>query len=274
MKISVLILTLNEEINIGACIDSLAWCNDIVVLDSFSEDRTVDIAEAKGARVFRRRFDDYASQRNFGLKGITYSHRWVLMVDADEIVSDGLAREIEAIDETVGHVCMYCMRRKDFFRGKWLRRSSGYPTWFGRLVVPGRVVVKRAINEEYHTDGETAFLQHHLLHYPFKKGMAAWLDKHNRYSSMEAEALGQREEPLPVHNLFSRDPVLRRKAIKRWVYRLPMRPVIVFMGLYFVKRGILDGAAGLSFCLLRAFYEYLIDLKAIEQCMKRLNQPF
>jgi hypothetical protein len=67
--------------------------------------------------------------------------------------------------------------------------------------------------------------------------------------------------------------VLRRKAIKQWVYRLPLRPLIVFMGLYFVKRGILDGAAGLSFCLLRAFYEYLIDLKAIELRMKRLNRP-
>lgn len=274
MKISVLILTLNEEANIGFCLDSLAWCDDIVVLDSFSDDRTVQIAEEKAARVFQRRFDDYASQRNFGLKEISYSNQWVLMVDADEIVSERLEKEIRDLDVPEGGVCMYCMRRKDFFRGKWLRRSSGYPTWFGRLVVPGKVVVKRAINEEYHTDGETAFLQHHLWHYPFRKGMAAWLDKHNRYSSMEAEALGRRDEPVLVHDLFSRDPVLRRKAIKQWVYRLPLRPLIVFMGLYFVKRGILDGAAGLSFCLLRAFYEYLIDLKAIELRMKRLNRFF
>ena len=273
MKISVLILTLNEEATIGFCLDSLGWCDDIVVLDSYSEDQTVQIAESKGARVFKRRFDDYASQRNFGLQDISYSHRWVLMVDADEIVPEGLAREIDGLGETEVNVCMYCMRRKDFFRGKWLRRSSGYPTWFGRLVIPGRVVVKRAINEEYHTDGETAYLRRHLWHYPFRKGMAAWMDKHNRYSSMEAEALSHRDDSIPLHDLFARDPVRQRKAMKQWVYRLPMRPLIVFTGLYFGKRGLLDGTAGFSYCLLRAFYEYLIDLKAIELRLKRAGRP-
>jgi glycosyltransferase involved in cell wall biosynthesis len=272
MNISALILTRNEEVNIGVCLDHLAWCDDIVVLDSFSEDRTVQIAEAIGARVFKRRFDDYANQRNYGLKRIPYQNQWVLMVDADEIVPENLAQEIHRIETIETDVCMYCMRRKDFFRGKWLRHSSGYPTWFGRLVIPEKVSVKRAINEEYHTDGKTAYLRHHLWHHPFKKGIAAWVDKHNRYSSMEAEALIQRDEPGNAYNLLSRDPVMRRKGLKQLVYRLPARPLVVFIGLYFLKLGILDGRAGFSYCLLRAFYEYLIDLKQIELRLSHMSR--
>ena len=84
MTVSTLILTLNEEANIAACLDSLAWCDDIVVLDSGSTDRTVEIATARGARVLHRAFDDYARQRNFGLRDVPYRHPWLLMLDADE----------------------------------------------------------------------------------------------------------------------------------------------------------------------------------------------
>src|ERR1700728_4445840 len=95
-SVSVLILTLNEEINIGQCIDSCAWCDDVVVFDSFSSDKTRDIALQKGARVIERCFDNYAAQRNAALAHITYKYPWVLMVDADERVPPDLAAEIAA----------------------------------------------------------------------------------------------------------------------------------------------------------------------------------
>lgn len=265
-RVSALILTLDEEANIGNCIDSLQWCDDIVVLDSYSQDRTVDIAREKGARVFQREFDNYARQRNYGLNDIEYKNSWLIMVDADEVTPPDLATEIgQAINNSSDNVCLFRMRRKDYFLGQWIRRSSGYPTWFGRLIKIGKVSVEREINEEYVTDGEVGLLEAHLHHYPFNKGFSWWVARHNRYSTMEAEnKLASHEQPLPLLSLFSRDPTLRRKKIKQIVYSLPGRPLIIFLGLYIIRGGILEGRAGLTFCLLKAFYEFLISCKLQE----------
>jgi glycosyltransferase involved in cell wall biosynthesis len=266
MSVSILILTFNEELNLERCLNSLKWCNDIVVLDSHSTDKTIQIAEKFQSRVVSRKFDGYASQRNFGLNEIEYKHPWILMVDADEVIDDALATEIQkACSSSEDETSLYRVKRKDFLMGKWLRRSSGYPTWFGRLIRKGRVWVEREINEEYHTDGKVGYLQGHLLHYPFSKGFHAWLDKHNRYSSMEAQGIVlQKAEPLTFGGFYSKDPAMRRKALKSLLYRLPARPLLVFVALYVLRLGCLDGRAGLTFCLLRTFYEYMIDCKVKE----------
>jgi glycosyltransferase involved in cell wall biosynthesis len=264
--ISILILTLNEEMNLGACLDSCAWSDDIVVFDSMSADHTQQIARAKGARVVERAFDNYAAQRNAGLSTVTYRHPWVLMVDADERIPADLAAEIAAeIASVSDEVALFRMRRKDFFMGKWLRRSSGYPSWFGRLVRLGRVRVEREVNEEYIADGEVRHLRTHLHHYPFNKGVAYWFERHNRYSSMEALAkVDLQRHPVPLRDIFRIDPIIRRRALKHLVYRLPLRSRIIFFYLYFVRLGCFDGRAGLYFSSMRAAYELLIDLKAIE----------
>jgi glycosyltransferase involved in cell wall biosynthesis len=264
--ISVLILTLNEEINLSDCIDSCAWCDDIVVFDSLSTDRTAQIARAKGARVVERAFDDYAAQRSAALATVSYKYPWVLMVDADERVPADLASEIvAAVSGAGGDVVMFRMRRKDFFMGKWLRRSSGYPSWFGRLVRPGRVRVEREVNEEYIADGRVEHLHAHLHHYPFNKGVSYWFERHNRYSSMEALAkVNLHRQRISVRAIFSTDPIIRRRALKHFVYRLPLRPPLIFLYLYFIRLGMFDGRAGLYFSGMRATYELLIDLKAVE----------
>lgn len=267
MSVSVLILTLNEEVNLPDCLQSVKACDDVVVLDSFSEDRTVGIAREAGARVIQRAFDNYAEQRNAGLHKVQFKHPWVLMLDADERVTPELWNEITTvIDGADPDVCLFHMRRKDYWFGRWLRRSSGYPTWFGRLIRVGRVTVQREINEQYVPDGEACFLNEHLLHFPFNKGVEYWFERHNRYSSMEAVALAEeRREKLSVQNLWSPDPVIRRRTMKRLAYRLPGRPVLTFGYLYLARLGFLDGLAGLRYCLLRAMYEYMIDLKTAER---------
>ena len=266
MKVSTLILTLNEELNLQICLSSLSWCDDIVVLDSYSSDRTELIAKNAGVRFMQRSFDDYANQRNFGLNKINYRHPWVLMVDADEVVSNELANEINEIENAdADEFDLYYLRRKDFFQGKWIKHSSGYPTWFGRLARIGKVVVQRPINEEYCTRGKTGFLMEHLLHYPFNNGFDRWIEKHNRYSKMEAELLvNSNKEVLNWKNVISRNPTFRRKGIKSIVYRIPGRPLLIFCGLYFLRAGFLDGRAGLNFCLLKAFYEFLISCNVRE----------
>lgn len=265
MSVSVLILTLNEELNLQDCLESVSWSDDIVVFDSFSVDRTVEIAKAKGARIFQRHFDNYASQRNAALTDIEYKHSWVLMVDADERWPKSIYDEIRRAIANGNDVSLYHFRRKDMFMGQWFRRSSGYPTWFGRLVKLGEVLIKRKINEEYWTCGKKGYLKSHFIHYPFNKGVNFWFERHNRYSSMEAEALIKELQGKPnLLNLLSTDPTLRRKSLKQVAYRLPFRPFIVFCYLYFFRFGFLDGIPGLTYCRLRLMYEYMIELKIRE----------
>jgi glycosyltransferase involved in cell wall biosynthesis len=266
MSISVLILTLNEEINLPACLESVKWSNDIVVFDSYSTDRTVEIAQQAGVKVVQRCFDNYAAQRNAALQNVGYKHDWILMLDADERVTPELRIEIHNKVQMVdGKTTLFRFRRKDMFCGRWLRHSSGYPTWFGRLIRKGRVQVLREINEEYHTDGYIGFLKEHLIHFPFNKGVAFWFERHNRYSTMEAEIIvEQKSEKFSFKLSAIRDPVIRRKAFKKIAYSLPFRPLIVFVYLYIIRMGFLDGVPGLFYCILRTIYEFMIDLKVKE----------
>lgn len=266
MSISVLILTLNEEINLPDCLESVSWSDDVVVFDSFSTDRTVEMAKTAGARVVQRRFDNYAAQRNAALNEVEYKHPWVLMVDADERWDGDICREIESVlAEGDEGITQGRFLRKDMFLGRWLRRSSGYPTWSGRLVRVGHVSVERDINEEYHTDGKVVHFKSHFIHHPFNKGVAYWFERHNRYSSMEAQALvSEAQGTIKLRELLSSDPTVRRKCLKQLAYRLPCRPFLVFCYLYFFRMGFQDGIAGFTYCRLRAMYEYMIDLKVRE----------
>jgi glycosyltransferase involved in cell wall biosynthesis len=269
------ILTLNEEANLAGCLDSVSWCDDIVVFDSFSSDRTVEIASRPGVRFQQRLFDNYAAQRNAALTEVQYKHPWVLMIDADERTPGDLVGEMtRAVTNAGAEIVLFRMRRKDFFLGRWLRHSSGYPTWFGRLMRLGRVRVEREVNEEYIADGKVAYLQSHLHHYPFNRGIAYWYERHNRYSTMEAlakvQSYGVR---LSVKSLTSIDPVERRRALKRLAYRLPMRPALLFLYWYVFRLGFLDGRAGFAFSSMRATYELIIDLKVMEAERHRSGSP-
>jgi glycosyltransferase involved in cell wall biosynthesis len=274
-SVSVLILTLNEEINVADCIDSCASSDDIVVFDSKSVDRTQEIARAKGARVVEREFDNYAAQRNAALTSVAFRHPWVLIVDADERVPADLSTEILAFVANPPVDATLCfVRRRDFLYGRWIKRSGGYPTWFGRLLKVGHCWVERSINEEYHTSGETVRLRGHLDHYPFNKGFSEWIAKHNRYSSSEAALMVSRT-PHRFHwrDLLTNNPQVRRTALKSLVYSSPGRPLLMFIFLYIVRGGFLEGRAGLTFSLLRVWYEFMIDCKVRELRRRERGLP-
>jgi glycosyltransferase involved in cell wall biosynthesis len=273
MCISVLILTLNEELNLPGCLESVAWSDDIVVFDSYSADGTVEIARAAGARVVQRTFDNYAAQRNAALTQVTYKHPWVLMVDADERWPREMYDEMKDALSHSGDVSIYYFLRKDMFLGRWLRHT-GYPTWAGRLVKLGDVTVTRAINEQYLTAGAKGYLKGHFIHHPFNRGVAHWLGRHNQYSSMEAQALaGETQNRLSLRALLAREPARRRRALKQLAYRLPCRPLLVFGYLYVLRLGFLDGMAGLAYCRLRMIYETMIDLKLRELRRRQEGLP-
>jgi len=128
MSVSVLILTLNEEVNLPSCLESVSWCDDIVVFDSYSTDRTVEIAKAYGARVVRRHFDNERGHRAASLR-VGFKHPWVYNPDADEVTPEDLRDEIlrTVADPTLTPMA-YRMRFKNMFMGKWICHSSLYPT--------------------------------------------------------------------------------------------------------------------------------------------------
>lgn len=267
--ISCLILTLDEEVNIEACIRSLPWRDDIYVLDSCSSDSTPQKANELGAHVISRKFTDYADQRNFGL-ALPFKHDWIVMIDADERMTTELAREIEEAVNRSEPFAMMLVRRKDIFLGRWLRRSSGYPTWFPRVIRRNCVRVLRVVNEEYEARGDKFLLKEHLVHLPFNKGVEWWYTRHNIYSTFESTTLAQKNLGLSVKavNLFSQDPLKRRAAAKQILYRLPMRPFWVFIYLYIFKFGFLDGVAGYQYALMRLSYEIMIDAKSSERAFR------
>jgi glycosyltransferase involved in cell wall biosynthesis len=260
MKISVLIITYNEEINLDICLKYLDWCDDIVILDSFSDDRTVEIAKKYSVRIIQRKFDNFANQRNYGLKNISYKYSWLLMLDADEIVSENLKDEIgHTLSNNDCDISLYYMRRKDFFWKKWIKYSSGYPTWFGRLMRIGDVYIERDINEQYKTCKQVGYLKNHLYHYPFRKGIDHWINKHNMYSTLESNIYIK--DKILVTQFFSDNPTIRRNEIKKLIYKMPARPLIYFFIIYFLRKGFLDGIPGLHFCILKTIYEYFICCK-------------
>ncbi|MDG1954100.1 MAG: glycosyltransferase family 2 protein [Polaribacter sp.] len=260
--ISALVLTYNEENILSKCLEAIDFVDEIIVFDSFSTDKTISIARSLGAKIIQRKFDNYATQRNAGLSQVNPKSKWILMVDADEIVTKELKQEIIEVVNTGSETSIYRVRRKDFFQGKWLKYSSGYPTWFPRLFKYGEVTVKREINEEYDTKGEITNLNSHLLHYPFNKGVNWWFEKHNLYSKLESEKMRiEINEPLKWSMILSSDPVTRRKFLKRFSYKLPFRPQIVFMIFFILKKGFLDGYSGYTFCRMRKVYETMIDIK-------------
>lgn len=272
LPVSVIILTFNEEENIETCLNSVSCCDDVIVLDSQSTDSTCSIAKSKGARVFERPFDNYANQRNYALNEIEYKYPWVLMLDADEEVTQELLTEINnKLSIVKDDVSLFRLRRKDYFMGRWLKYSTNYSSlWFGRLMRLGHVWIEREINEEFHTDGKIEQLDGAIVHYPFNKGIHQWLEKHNRYSTMEAEHLiSENPDSYEIKSLLSKDPVLRRKTLKSIVYSLPGRPVIMFFGRYIFAKGFLDGKAGLSYSILKSIYEYMISCKVLELQRKK-----
>ena len=276
MSVSVLVLTLNEEINLPDCLASASWSDDIVVLDSHSTDRTLEIARKAGARCYQRSFDNYSAHRDWARREITYTHPWVFSIDADERFTPELVAEIqEAVRLAPEDMAMYLVTRKDYFMGRWIRFSSSSPIWFERLYRPERVrMTERIVNEHMATEGRIGYLRSPMLHYPFNKGITYWFNRHNVYSSMEAiEYMKAHDQYGDWKALFSSQPITRRLALKRLASHLPFRPLLKFCYLYFGRMGLFDGRAGFTYCMLQAIYEHFISLKIREAQRRQQGLP-
>ncbi|MEM7725908.1 MAG: glycosyltransferase family 2 protein [Cyanobacteria bacterium P01_A01_bin.45] len=264
---SIYILTYNEELDIAACIESAILSDDIIVVDSCSSDRTVEIAKQYPVRVVQHAFESHGKQRTWMLNSIAPKYDWVYILEADERMTPELFAECCSGMNSSNYIGYYVAERVMFMK-RWIRHSTQYPRYQLRLFRHGKVwFTDYGHTEREVCDGETGFLKETYPHYTSGKGLSRWIEKHNRYSTDEArETVNQLQQgEVKWQNLvFGGSEVERRRALKDLSLRLPGRPIVRFLYMYFILFGFLDGRAGFAWCTLQAFYEYLIVLKAWE----------
>lgn len=273
--ISVLVLTKNEQQDLPDCLKSVAWSDDIHVYDSGSTDDTLLVARRFGAKITLRTYcesslafgGDEAAHRNWGIRNIPFKYDWVFVIDADERVTRELAAAMEVMVATPGNSVAFSVRRRDFFNGTWLRYVQTSPFYI-RLFRPKSIMYQRLINTALVVDGPTGKLNGFLDHFPFSKGIDHWIERHNSYSFFEARQIIANRTHDDGSNwmmaFFVRDFHQRRYNQKALFYRLPFRPLIKFLILYFGKCGFLDGRSGFTYAILQSIYEYFIVLKVNE----------
>ena len=273
--ISVLILTKNEEKDLPKCLESVAWCDDIHVYDSFSDDQTVEIALIAGAKITQRKFDNWSAHQNWGLANISFKYPWVLYIDADERVSLSLYESLKSFNPSDSTAVAYNIRRRDFaWDNTWLKHSQMSP-YYLRLFRPDKMRYERLVNPVSLPDGPTSKIAGFLDHYPYSKGIQFWIQRHIGYSTFEAatriEDIKSQTSFSIKKALFGKDFSERRYHQKGIFYKLPGRPVIKWLYMVFGRLAFLDGRAGLTNATLQAIYEYFIVLKTRELLEDRKN---
>ncbi len=269
VPLSIIIPTRDEERNLGQTLASVMnWADQVFVFDSLSDDRTLDIARGFGVEIVQRAFDNFAAHKNWALENLPISNRWVLFLDADERLTPELRDEIGAIVADESSRNGYYVARKNYFMGQWIRHAGMYPDWQLRLLLRGKGrYEERIVHEHMMVDGPVGYLANPLEHNDFK-GLERWFDRHNQYTSMEAAEVRSVLERERCHRiestLRSRGPG-RTRVIKEFAYRyLPCRAFFVFIWMYLIRGGFLDGRIGFRYCMLKAFVDYQTSLKLIE----------
>lgn len=261
--VSVVILTLNEEVNIADCLRSCGWCDDVHVVDSGSTDNTVEIARSMGAKVYHHPFESFGKQRNWAIENCPCTHEWIFHLDADERFTPELVGAMRDLIAGKPTAAGYHIPQKFMFMGKWLKRAAVYPTYQMRLFHKTRMrFCDWGHGQREMTEGEVGVLNVPYLHYGLSKGLSEWIDRHNRYSTAEAiEAAKLLRQKANWSDVFSKDPIRRRRAYKEVSYRLPLRASIRHFVTLFVLGAAFEGKPGRTYAQLLNLYERMITLK-------------
>lgn len=276
------ILTLNEQQDLPRALASLAWCQERLVLDSGSSDRTRELAEAAGVRVLLHRSEGrflISEQRNWALTQGGLVSDWVLFLDADEELSPPAAAAIQAALAAVElHPSApqgFELTPRYWFLGRWLRLTQGYPNWHPRLLRRQALRFEGGVWESFcgldgGPPGPVGRISEPYEHYAFSKGIDDWLERHRRYANWEAEKIvayldGGGSKALGTRRWRR----LRQLAAIAW----PLRPVGRFGQKYLLQGGWLEGWQGLLFALLMAGYDLITVVKVIELRRRRRGLP-
>lgn len=277
IPVSVMIPAKNESGNIEECIRSVAFSDDIVVVDSRSTDGTAVTAERLGARVVQFDWNShFPKKKNWALESVKWKHDWVLILDADERITSSLAGEIATVVASHEYDGYY-VNRRFMFMGGWLKHCGYYPSWNLRLFryAAGRYEKcsetsdtqsgDNEVHEHVILQGRAGYLKNDMLHYAYPD-IGTWIEKHNRYSNWEAHMLltGPTEHEDSLKALLFGTPLQRKRFLKLLAKYLPFRPSLRFLYHYIWRLGVLDGYRGWVFCRLMAWYEFVSIVKAHE----------
>lgn len=239
-ELVVVILTKDEERNIEACIESVAWADQVVVFDCFSTDRTVELARKRGATVMFHEWSNYAAQRDAALAMVEGD--WIFFVDADERATEAVAQEVRQVikrDDVAG----WWVPRRNYIWGKWIKHAGWFPDYQLRLLRRGRARYDptRPVHELVLLDGPEAYLENPLIHYNYRT-VGQFLQKQDRYADYEANILLQQGVRPSLHKYIS-------------------RPLHEFWRRYVTLEGYKDGAHGLLLSLLLAYYTFQVYVR-------------
>ena len=272
MRASVVVPTLNEERNLEACLSSVAgWAAEIVVIDSGSSDGTLAIAARYGARVVSHPFETHSRQWAWALAEVPLASDWVLGLDADQRVTPELRSTIDAFLAAPGDAAGAFVRRRQVFRGQWIRHGGYYPKYLLKLFRKDavRIDVAELVDHHFPVAGPTVRLEADLVEENRNEDdIDVWLAKHVRYASLQALEDASRGEAATAGGRFFGSPDERTRLFKGVWRRLPLfvRPVLYFLYRYVLRLGFLDGRQGFVFHFLQGFwYRVLVDVKLDDQ---------
>ena len=223
IPLSITIICKNEEKNIYNCLESVKWADEIVVVDAFSTDKTIEIARRYTDKVFQNKWEGYAEQRKFALSKV--SHQWVFSLDADEKCTEELKSEILDAIQNSKEIAGYKIPRKSYFLGKWIKHCGWYPGYQLRLFKKSETTVTdRLVHEGYEVNGTIGYLKNAIEHYTVNS-IEDYMNRVNIYSTLQAYEKNNRKK-VKFTDLF-------------------FRPISSFIRQFFIQRGFLDGVYGL-----------------------------
>src|SRR3990167_1037579 len=271
-QLVVVILTYNEEVHIARAINNVKnWADKIIVLDSYSTDKTVQIAESLDAEIIFRKFDNYQNQRQHAIEYCKNISEWMFFLDADEYLLEETKSEIKQEIDVIG----YYLSFRFIFMERWIKHGGYYPRYLLRLFKPETAILHDEFNEHVTVTGPTAKLKGDLVDHRLKD-IASWIDKHNTYATREALSLWRaKHQGRKTKKLNFLVQTERKKWLRENVWNhlpLLLKSMMYFFYRYFIRLGFLDGRVGFIYHFLQSgWYYFLVDVKYIEMQMKRKN---
>jgi len=244
LRLTVTIITLNEAANIEACLASVAWADEVLVVDCGSTDGTPDLARARGARVIARDWPGYAAQKNFAAGEA--AHEWILSVDADERVTPALQADIAAVLARDPQESGFRMARVTWHLGRWIRTTDWYPDHQLRLYHRARAQwTPRLVHESVAATGDVGWLAGELQHFAYRD-LSHHMQTMDRYTTLAADDM-------------------RARGRRAGLFDLTVHPLAAFLRNYVLRRGFLDGSAGFVISVMNAYYVFLKFAKLWER---------
>ena len=264
-----IILSYNEEHTIRDCLESVHEVMDeIFIVDSYSTDRTLEIARRYTDKIYQHPFEDYGTQRNWAQENLPIGNEWVFHIDADERVTRELTDELRKIfSAPIAGVDGFLVSRRTMFMGRWIKHGGHYPAYHLRIFRKGLGrCEERLYDQHFYVNGSVAALKGDIID-TITTDLDSWISRHNRWASLEALEVINRGKDYGVRADRKGNPIEQKRWLRERYYALPifLRPVLYFLYRYFFRLGFLDGKEGFIFHFFQGFwYRFLVDAKIFE----------